>query len=66
MPTTKVLEDTQAVQIIQIPKGFQLNTKLVWINEVHNGLLIQAKPLSWDDFFLAAPSVTDDFNMSRG
>lgn len=65
MHITTVFKNGPSTQAIRIPKEFRLDSKEVWIERVHNGLLIRSKPESWDDFFIKAQAVTKDFNMSR-
>ncbi len=62
---TTVFKNGPSTQAIRIPREFRLNTKEVWIVRVHNGLLIQEKPESWEDFFAKTPAVTEDFDMAR-
>ena len=65
MLITTVFINGPSTQAVRIPKEYRLDTKEVWIERVHNGLLIRAKPESWDDFFNQAATVTEDFDMSR-
>lgn len=65
MDITTVFNNDPSKQAVIIPKKFQLATKEVWIERVHNGLLIREKPESWDDFFMGGTAVTEDFNMTR-
>lgn len=62
---TTVFKNGPSTQAIRIPREFRLRTKEVWIVRVHNGLLIQEKPESWDDFFAKTPTVTENFDMTR-
>jgi virulence-associated protein VagC len=65
MNITTVFKNGPSTQAVRIPKEFRLATKEVWIERVHNGLLIREKPESWDDFFMGGPAVTKDFKMTR-
>ena len=65
MHVTTVFKNGPSTQAVRIPREFRLHTKEVWIVRVHNGLLIQEKPTSWEDFFMKTPGVTKDFNMTR-
>lgn len=65
MYVSTVFKNGPSTQAVRIPKELRLNTKEVWIERVHNGLLIRSKPNSWDDFFASDMSVTEDFDMSR-
>ncbi len=60
-----VFKNGPSTQAVRIPKELRLNTKEVWIERVHNGLLIRTKPKSWDDFFMSDTTITDEFDVSR-
>lgn len=65
MKVSTVFKNGPSTQAVRIPKEYRLDTNMVWIERVQDGLLIRPKPASWDDFFENAPEVTDDFDMSR-
>lgn len=65
MKSTTVFKNGPSTQAIRIPKEYRLSAKEVWIERVHNGLLIKPKAESWDDFFSITPDVSDDFSMER-
>ena len=65
MYITTVFKNGPSTQAVRIPKELRLDTKEVWIERVHNGLLIRAKPETWDDFFMGELTVTEDFDMTR-
>ena len=65
MNITTVFKNGPTTQAVRIPKEFRLASKEVWIERVHNGLLIREKPESWDDFFIGDPAVTKDYKMTR-
>jgi virulence-associated protein VagC len=65
MYVTTVFKNGPSTQAVRIPKELRLHTKEVWIERVHNGLLIQEKPRSWEDFFTGKQVVTKDFDMTR-
>lgn len=62
---TTVFKDGPSTQAVRIPKKLQLESEEVWIERVHNGLLIRCKPKTWDGFFMSELTVTEDFDMAR-
>ena len=65
MRISTVFKNGPSTQAVRIPKEYRFHTTVVWIERVHDGLLIRPKPASWDDFFIHSPQVTDDFDMNR-
>lgn len=50
MKTTTIFENGPSTQAVRIPTAYRLPTssKEIWIEKVHNGLLIMPKSDSWD------------------
>lgn len=65
MKTTTIFKNGPSTQAVRIPMEYRLSTKEVWIERVHNGLLITPKADSWDDFFLSTSQVSEDFSTER-
>lgn len=66
MIISTVFKNGPSTQAVRIPKEYRFDSKEVWIERVHDGLIIRAKPESWDDFFSpTATTISTDFDMSR-
>jgi antitoxin VapB len=65
MKTTTIFKNGPSTQAVRIPMEYRLSAKEVWVEKVHNGLLIIPKAESWDDFFLSTPKVSKGFSTER-
>lgn len=65
MKTTTIFKNGPSTQAVRIPMEYRFLTKEVWIEKVHNGVLIRPKADSWDDFFLSTSTVSEDFSTER-